>query len=548
MNVNINFVKENKNQTVPYGTKIIDIIGDKNKKYYAALVNGRLRELNFKLVSDYNIELIGKDHSLVTRIYEAGLRYLFAYAFYRLFPKKGITFHYNVSRSILAIPKGFDDKFNKEDLKKLTAEVDKIIKEDLPLERQLFPLEEIRSIYQKQNYSSKTNILNYRLEEYSNVYKCGDYFNYTYSLMVPSTGYLKEYKAFIKGAGFIIQYPRHESKGEIPPFIEDKKFANALKNAAKWNKITGVSTISDMNHTSIDRKSICDFVNLCEIRHTNNLYDLANNIIKKGDKIKLIAIAGPSSSGKTTFSERLRLTLKSLGASPVRISIDDYYLPKDKIPNEPDGTKDLENIYALDVERFSRDVKNLIDGKKVTLPSYNFHTSIVGDGETVKIGEKDIIIIEGIHALNDILTKGVPREVKYNIYIAPQMQLNIDDHDPISITDLRLLRRMVRDAKFRNASAEETISMWPSVRKGEFKWIYPFQDNADYVFSTDLTYEFMVLKKHAIANLQAVPRSSEHFIIANRLLKFLKYFNDIPDEIVPANSLLREFIGGTNIE
>lgn len=543
----VNFINENKKLNIPDGTKIRDFIKDNKKKYYAALVNGRLRELNYKVVSNCDIELIGKENSNVSRMYEAGLRYLFALAFYNLFPKCLITFHYNVSRSILAIPRGFSKKFNEKDLKRLTNEVDRIIKEDLPLERKLIPISEIKAIYERQNHHSKSDLLNFRLEEYSNVYKCGNYYNYTYSLMVPSTGYLNDYKAFINGAGFIIQYPRSEVGGVIPPFVEDKKFANALRNASNWNKITKISTIADMNRASINDKAIKDFINICEIRHTNDLYLVSKEITKRKDKVKLIAIAGPSSSGKTTFSERLRLTLKCLGRNLIRISMDDYYLPHNKIPKEKDGSINLEAISALDTKRFAKDIKDLISGKEVTLPKFDFQTASVENGRTLKIAKDDMIIIEGIHALNDELTRGIPRDKKYNIYISPQMQLNIDMHDPISITDLRLLRRIVRDSVFRSASPEMTISMWPSVRKGEFEWIYPFQENADFVFSSDLAYEFMVLKKHAIANLQAMPRDSEYFIDANRLLKFLKYFNDIPDELVPANSLLREFIGGSNI-
>ena len=515
-----------------------------NKKYYAAKVNGRFRELNYTVYENATVEFLDLLSSDVTRIYEAGLRFVFTMALYRLNPQLDINFNYNVSRSILGIVKGLAKKLDQEFLDKLLAEVDNIIKKDIPIKRKLLSYDEAKMIYKKQRFYSKIELMNYRNEEYVNIYECDGFYNYMFSQMVPSTGYLKEYSSFLYGAGFIIQYPRHENNGTIPSFSASSSFSNALKEAAQWNKKTNTSDIAKMNLAAISEKSSCEFINLCEIKHTNNLFQLAQTIYKKREDIRIIAIAGPSSSGKTTFAMRLRLTLKSLGLNPRMISIDDYYLPQDKIPYDENGEKDYETIEAIDIKRFNEDMKKLVKGEKITLPKYNFAMGGNTVGDTIRASKDEPIIIEGIHALNEILTEGIPKKRRFNIYIAPQTQLHIDTHNPISITDLRLLRRIVRDAKFRNSSAEETLSMWPSVRRGEFKWIYPFQDQADYVFSTELAYEFMVLKKHAISSLHAVERNSEHFISANRLLKFLKYFVDIPDKYVPCNSLLREFIGG----
>ncbi len=540
----VKILNDNNTYDVKDGTTLLELCKC-DKKYYAAKVNKRFHELRYNLASDCEVEFLDLNDASVTRIYEAGIRFIFSMAFYNLYPNASLSFNYNVSRSILGICKGLDKKFSQEDLDKLENEVKKIIEKDYPIIRKLLNIDEITKIYKKENLNSKNELLNYHNEEYINVYECNGFYNYMYSNMVPSTGYLKEFKTFLYGPGFIIQYPRAEAGGKIPEFNDSKAFSKALRDAAVWNKITNANTISLMNSCSIDQRLKKDLINICEVRHTNDLYTLCKKIYDKKDDIKLIAIAGPSSSGKTTFSERLKLTLRSLGLNPIRISIDDYYLPKDKIPTEEDGSKDLENINALDIERFNRDMKDLINGKKVTLPKYNFKKAIIEDGETIKLEKGSQVIIEGIHALNEILTSQIARKNKFNIYISPQTQLHIDDQNPISITDLRLLRRIVRDAKYRNSKAEETISMWPSVRKGEFKWIYPFQDSADFVFSTELAYEFMVLKKHALPNLQAVPRDSEFFAVANRLLKFLKYFLEIEDFLVPCNSLLREFIGGS---
>lgn len=536
----------NNNQELTFDKEInlLSLAKKMDKKYYACKVNGRFRELNYTVYENATVEFLDLLSSDVTRIYEAGLRYIFTMALYRINPELELNFNYNVSRSILGIIKGLDHKLNEDLLNNLVSEVDKIISKDLPINRKLLSYDEAKMIYKKQRFFSKIELMNYRNEEYVNIYECNGFYNYMFSQMIPSTGYLKDYKAFLFGAGFIIQYPRHESRGTIPEFRASKSFANALKEAAQWNKKTNTSNIAKMNNAAISDKAAKEFINLCEIKHTNNLFELASKIYKEREDIRIIAIAGPSSSGKTTFAMRLRLTLKSLGLNPRMISIDDYYLPQEEIPYDEHGEKDYETINAIDIKRFNEDMKKLVKGEKVTLPKYNFAVGGNTVGDTIKASKDEPIIIEGIHALNEILTEGIPKKRRFNIYIAPQTQLHIDSHNPISITDLRLLRRIVRDAKFRNSSAEETLGMWPSVRRGEFKWIYPFQDQADYVFSTELAYEFMVLKKHAINSLHAVERNSEHFIAANRLLKFLKYFVDIPDEFVPCNSLLREFIGG----
>lgn len=514
-------------------------------KPYAAKVNKRLRELNSRLLSDSEIEFLDLTNSDAVRIYEAGLRFVVAKAIRNLYPKANVSFNYNVSRSVLAIVRGMPGGLQDEHVQKIKEEVDRIIKADLPITRRLVNLEEASLAYSEQGYLDKVDLLQFREEEYVNLYQCEDYINYMYALMVPSTGYLTDYNMFPYGAGFIIQYPRAEAGGKIPEFYHAPTFAKALRDAAKWGKRTRGTAIVNMNEYALNKQDLIDFVNMCEIKHTNELHELASQIVEKRNEVRLITIAGPSSSGKTTFSMRLRITLMSLGLKPVMISIDDYYKPRSEAPLDEYGQPDLEHIESLDIERFDSDISRLIKGEEVTLPRYDFKRGMITDGPTIRVEHDTPIIIEGIHALNDRLTSKVPREQKYKIYIAPQTQLHIDEHNPISITDLRLLRRLVRDSKYRNALATETMGMWPSVRRGEFRWIYPFQEGADFVFNTELSYEFGVLKKFALPQLQAIPRDSEYFIMANRLVKFLKYFVDIPEELVPCNSLLREFIGGS---
>lgn len=512
----------------------------------AANVDGRLRELSFILTKDSDIEFLSYNHGDAIRIYESTLRYVIAMALKNLYPKAKIKFNYSISRSILAIIDGLSEVMNEHVVRKIEVEVKSIIEKDLEITRKRVSVGEATKLYTELNMPDKVAIIAYREEEYVNMYECDGYTNYMFGYMLPSTGYLNNFKLFLYHPGFIIQYPRAEFNGEIPQFKDEPTFGIALKEAAKWGKIIQGNTIPKINEYAKDYHTSVDFVNMCESKHSHQLNDLGNQIQNNIDSIRLIAIAGPSSSGKTTFSNRLRVELMTRGIKPIMISIDDYYFSKDKAPKNEDGSPDLEHVDALDVALFNHDMSLLVQGQEVTLPKYNFKTGVREKGKTIRLGHDTPIIIEGIHALNERMTQSIPKHQKFNIYIAPQTQLHIDDHNPISITELRLLRRIVRDQKYRNSSAIDTMDMWPSVRRGEFKWIYPFQKEANYVFNSELTYEFAVLKKHAVQQLQAIPKENRHYITANRLLKFLKYFKDIDDDIVPCNSLLREFIGGSS--
>jgi uridine kinase len=512
----------------------------------AATVNGRLRELSFILTKDQDIEFLKFNHPDAMRIYESTLRYIVAMAVKRLYPSAKIKFNYSISRSILAVLDQFDGVLNQSVIENINQEVKSIVTQNLPIDRKRISLGEAARLYTELDMPDKVDILQYRAEDYVNVYECDGYINYMFGYMLPRTGYVSVYHLFLYHPGFIIQFPRAEMNGQIPQFVDEPRFGLALKESAKWGKIIRGNTIPKMNEYAKDHASAVDFVNMCETKHNHQLNELGTLIVSNIDNIRLIGIAGPSSSGKTTFSNRLRVELMSRGLRPVMISIDDYYNSKDKAPKNDDGSPDLEHVDALDVQLFNQDMLALVQGQEVTLPKFNFKTGKREAGKTIKLQDDTPIIIEGIHALNEKLTRSIPKHQKFNIYIAPQTQLHIDNHNPISITELRLLRRIVRDHKYRNTSAVQTMDMWPSVRRGEFRWIYPTQKEANYVYNSELTYELAVLKKHAIEQLNAIPRDSKHFITANRLLKFLKYFTDIEDELVPCNSLLREFIGGSS--
>ncbi len=522
--------------------RLHELLEKNDRHYQAAKVNNRIRELDYILDSDASVEFLDLTDSDACRIYQSTLRYLIAMATKIVFPNARIIYNYSISRSIFASISNINRAFTMVDLKKIEQVLEELIESDLPIKRKTITKQEAEAYYATQGYQDKVKILKYRPEDTVHIYECKDYKNYMFGYMLPSTGYIKDYKLRFYSPGFLIQYPRAEAGGKIPKFEDAPVFTHALREANNWGNIVEASYISQMNQIIEDKKAL-EFINICETRHNNMLAELGETIKKNIDDIKLIAIAGPSSSGKTTFTNRLKIELMSRGIKPLMISIDDYYLGMDKAPKDAEGKPDLEHIDALDRELFNEHMYRLIAGEEVTLPHFDFETSSRKIGKTVKLGKNQPIMIEGIHALNDDLTPSIPSEQKYRIYIAPQAQLHIDDQNPISISDIRLIRRMVRDHNYRNYECEKTLAIWPSVRRGEFRWIYPYQEKADYVYNSELTYELCVMKKYALPLLEKIPSTSPHYIAANRLIKFLKYFKDIQDRWVPCNSILREFIG-----
>ena len=426
---------------------------------------------------------------------------------------------------------------------KIEVEMRNLIKKDLPLRRIIVNQDEARKVYEEYDLLDKIDVLQYRPEKNVHLYECDGYVNYMYSYMVPSTGYLSSFVLRLYTPGIIMQYPRSEANGNMIPFEDEHTYGITLKRANRWAQTLEAETIAEINSHLDSFPHIVDFVNMCETKHNNDLCLLGDKIQQDISNIKLIAIAGPSSSGKTTFSNRLRIELMTRGIKPVKISIDDYYVDRDKLKKDKDGKYDFEHINAIDIDLFDKHLVALINGEEVEMPSFDFKIGKRVKGKKVKLPPNTPIIIEGIHALNVRLTPSIPRDQKFLIYIAPQIQTNLDNHNPISITQFRLIRRIVRDNKFRAFNAERTLEIWDSVRKGEFTWIYDNQEGVDFVFNSELDYELCVMKKHALPLLKEIPQDSPNYITANHLIKFLKYYKDIDDNLVPCNSLLREFIG-----
>lgn len=522
---------------------ILEIVGN-DKSIICAYVNNRVRELTYVIEKDSVVEALTCKDRDAKPTYEASLRFIVAMAMKRIRPNLNIRFSYNVSRSIFMQILTPGEYSNFKLVKDLVLEVRKIVEADLPLERKIVSKEEARAIFKKEGFTDKSEIIKYRPEKTCHVYSCDGYQNYMYNRMVPSTGYITKYAIRFYHPGVLIQYPRPEEGGEIPQFEDAPTFGKTLKKAHEWAKSTRFDSIVGINKR-IEEDGPIDVITLGEQRHNRQLCELGDMIELDKESIRIICIAGPSSSGKTTFANRLRIELLSRGIDPIRISLDDYYLSKDKVPRDENGELDLESIEALDIELFNENMASLIAGETVELPKYDFLKGKRVEGRTLKVGIDQPIIIEGIHALNDRMTQSIPQHQKFKIFIAPQAQVSIDDHNPLSLTDLRLLRRIVRDHQFRGSSALETISMWASVRKGEFKWIYKTQEGADYVFNSFLPEELSVMKKYALPLLKEIDMENRYFPVAERLIRMLKFFEDMPDEWVPCNSILREFIGGS---
>ena len=522
---------------------VLDIVGN-DKDIVCAYVNHRVRELTYMIDKDAEVvPLTVKDRD-AKPIYESSLRFLVAMAMHNIHPHYDIRFAYNISRSIFLQILNPQVTASGYMTRELIAEMNRLVDLDLPLVRQIVSKEEAARIFTEDGYPDKVAILKYRPEKTAHIYHCGNYRNYMYSRMVPSTGYIKKWLVRYYHPGIIIQYPRFDVNGEIPPFEDAPTFGKTLKRAHQWALATGCDTIVGINER-IEKDGDIEFITLCEQKHNRQLCELGQMIEDERENIRLICIAGPSSSGKTTFANRLRIELLSRGIKPVRISMDDYYKDRGDTPLDEDGKPDFESADALDIELFNQNLSDLIAGFEVDLPKYDFMQGKRVKGRRLSVPIDQPIIIEGIHALNERLTSSIPSHQKFKIFIAPQSQVNIDNHNPMSLTDLRLLRRIVRDHQFRNSSALDTLNMWPSVRKGEFKWIYDTQEGANYVFNSFSAYELSAMKKYAMPLLESIDSENEHFPVVERLVRMLKFFDDIPDTWIPCNSIIREFIGGS---
>lgn len=517
---------------------------------FCVSLDNQIKELSYVLTDDRQHQARPLDchDPEATKIYEASLRFLVGMAMDAIQPELRVVITYGVSRSLfLSFYRKGDGKIFKADRQlqdRLSVELRKLVKADLPFVKKTLSKDEALALYGERGLRDRLDSLACRDEKQVHLYYCKDYFDYPYSCMVPSTGYLSRFRLNLVKPGIALCYPRYDQDGQIPPLTKEKNYGKALRRNLEWSQEAGLDTIAKLNQALLTFGPVA-LISMSEAYADSQLDSLCQKILAKGNDIKFICVAGPSSSSKTTFAKKLRAWLMSFGLRPIRISIDDYYLPQRLAPHKDDGKPDLESVHALDLKRFDKDMASLARGEATTIPEFDFTRGYATKSRVVKPLPGQPVIMEGIHALNPLLTPSIPDREKFNVFISPQGQLAIDDHNPMSLTDNRLIRRIVRDSLTRATSAERTILMWPGVREGEFKYIYPFEDQADFVFNSFLSYETCALKDLALPLLAKVPKDSPAYPTATRLTKFLGFFPSLDARLIPNDSLIREFIGGS---
>ncbi len=529
--------------------------GDYGHQIVLAFFNGNLRELNKCVKGDGEISFVTSADKAGAKAYRRTEALLMQKAFDDLYGADGATLRIlqttgngQYCEAVLPGNAGGppEDRPMRVTDAMLTAIEERmraLAEADIPIRKMSISTAEAVRLFHELGMADKERLFGYRRSSRVNIYDLDGFRDYFYGYMLPSTGYVKKFGLTRYSDGFVLLYPDPET-GEVSPYRPSDKLFATQRASSAWGARMGVKNIGELND-AIATGRIWDIILMQEAQMEDQIGDLAELIADAGGK-KFIMIAGPSSSGKTTFSHRLSIRLSAQGLRPHPIPMDDYYLDREKTPRDADGNYDFECLEALDIELFNRDMSALLSGERVELPTFNFKTGRREyRGRYMRLYPQDVLVIEGIHGLNDRLSYSLPAESKFKIYISALTQLAIDEHNALPTTDGRLIRRIVRDARTRNTSARETIAMWDSVRRGEEKYIFPFQEKADYIFNSALIYELAVLKLYAEPLLFNIPKDAPEYVEAKRLLKFLDYFLAIPSENIHHNSLLREFIGGS---
>ncbi|GAA0092273.1 nucleoside kinase [Paraclostridium bifermentans] len=547
---NINIKINNKNYEYPKNVALDIIAKDLSNEYKGIVTIGKiknkLKDLNSTLDKNCDLELIDTTQPDGMRVYMRTLSLIFIKACEEIFNGCKVTIEHSLSNGLYCEIKNNKNEVTEEDIEKIKAKVKSIIESDLKIEKIVTDKSEAIKILKNNNKNAKAELLKYKEYEDVKLYKCGGYINHFYGHMLPSTSYVKTFDIKKWQSGIVILGPSKENKNEPQNFVAQPKLSNIYKESEVWSELIGIDKVASLNE-AIESKKYGEIISIVEALHEKKISQIAD-IVKENNK-RVILIAAPSSSGKTSFAHRLSIQLKVNNLHPVPISLDDYFVDREDTPLDEFGNFDFESIYAIDLELFNSDLEKLLKGEEIKLPKFNFKTGKREfSGKTLKIEKDQPIILEGIHALNPMLTQSIDDKDKFKIYISVLTQINLDNHNRIPTTDLRLIRRIVRDYNFRGYSAEKTILNWWSVRRGEDKNIFPYQEEADIMFNSACLYELAVLKKYAKPLLEQIEDDNEAFIESNRILKFLQYFVELDDELdIPPTSIIREFIGGSRI-
>ena len=549
MNEMLRVIIDGKVMEYPKGTPYLEIAKDNQGAYphdiILAFVNGKLQELHKRLKTDSELRFVTTGTEIGNLTYKRGISFLLVKAIYDVIGHEKIQkvmAQFSVSRGYYFTIAG-NVNLDEELLGKIEARMHELAEMNLPIMKQKIHTDEAIQRFQQYGMYDKEKLFHYRRVSAVNVYSINEFEDYYYGYMVPSTGYLKYFKLYLYDEGLVVQMPVPENPIEVPEFKPSKKLFQVLKESTTEGGRMGIETVADLNGVVVYHDPQ-ELILVQEALQEKKIAQIANQIAGQPEK-KFVLIAGPSSSGKTTFSHRLAIQLRVNGLVPHALAVDNYFVDREFAPRDEDGKLDFESIDCVDMKKLNEDLEALLAGKRVEIPRFNFKTGKREfKGDFMELGENDILLLEGIHCLNDRLTYGLLREHKFKIYISALTQLNVDEHNRISSTDGRLLRRMVRDARTRGASAKQTIAMWDSVRRGEEKNIFPYQEEADVMFNSALLYELAVLKPYVEPLLFGIEKDCEEYVEAKRLLKFLDYFVGMGNADIPANSLLREFIGG----
>ncbi len=506
-------------------------------------VNNRLRELTKVITHDSTIEFYDLTSKEGNSSHISGLTYVLIYAVKKLFGEAAdIIIQHSLDKGIY-----FETTFKLTEnrIKNLKETMKNIIDADMPIIRTTVDRGEAIKYFESKKDDTKAGVMSYTTNGYVTLYRLGNYYNYFYNLMPHSTGKVKDFDlTYIKEDGFVLQFPTIYQFSKIPVYKHHPHMFEVFQECRDWAKIIGVENSVDLNRV-VSLGKINDLIRIDETLQSNRLLNVAREINKRREEIKIVLMAGPSSSGKTTTSRKLRMFLESFGLHPKVLSMDDYFVEREDTPLDEEGKQDYECLEAIDLKLFDKQIEELLKGKTITIPTFNFALGKKEFNSEMTLGKGDILLIEGIHALDSKILTNIPRAKKYKIYISALTELNIDNHNRVSTTDNRLLRRIIRDNRTRNNNVEHTLKSWDSVRKGEEKYIFPYQDDADFTFNSALIYEIGVLKTYVEPLLYSVPQDSPYYEEAKRLIEFLRLFLPIPADVIPQDSILREFIGGS---
>lgn len=552
--VQIRCKNTNNQKSFPFGSTLLDLYKgfNLNMPYgvVSAKVNNCSEGLNFRVYHNKDVEFLDVRDPSGMRTYVRSLCFVLYKAVYELFPGSKVLIEHSVSKGYfckLLIGRPLVE----EDIDAVRRRMREIVQADLRFKRVECPTEEAIELFERQGLDDKAKLLRTTSPLYTYYYKLGETMDYYYGNLVPSTGYLQIFDVVSYYEGILLRVPSKENPNELERMVPQPMMHEVFKEHLTWMHLMGLSNVGDCNVACSEGRAT-DLINLGEALQEKRIAQIADEIHRRGQngkRIKLILISGPSSSGKTTFSKRLSIQLMTNGLNPQPISLDDYFVEREQTPRDADGNYDYESLHALDLQLFYRDLEALFQGEEVDIPRFNFAVGKKEYGkQKLRITDNTVLILEGIHALNPELTPHINADEKYKIYVSALTSISIDDHNWISTTDNRLLRRIIRDFNYRGYSAQDTISRWPSVRAGEDKWIFPYQENADVMFNSALLYEFAVLRRFAEPILITVPNSASEYAEAHRLLKFIQYFTPIQDKEIPPTSLLREFMGGSSFK